>query len=92
MYYGLKVFDIPTGKVQLGRKILVGWGSLKFQGPMRACDLTINRWLVLFNERFFQDLETERIIVCIYDFCIVNQDFSCEFSTMSCGQVRFVSA
>ena len=55
-------------------------------------DLTIDRWLVLFNKKCFHDLEMERVIVCIYDFCIVNQDFSCEFGTMSCVQVQFGSA
>ena len=45
---------------------------MKFQGPMRSCDLTINRRLVLFN-KCFHDLETERVIACIYDFCTVTR-------------------
>ena len=73
-------------------KNIGGVRSLKFQGPMRSCDLTIDRWLVLFNKKCFHDLEAERVIVCIYDFCIVNLYFSCEFGTMSCVQVRFGSA
>ena len=54
--------------------------------------LTIDRWLVLFNKKCLHDSETERVIVCIYDFCFVIQDFSCEFCIMSCVQVRFGSA
>ena len=57
----------------VGVKNIGGWRSLKFQGPMRSCDLTIDRWLVLFDKKCFHDLETERVIVCMYDFCIVNQ-------------------
>ena len=65
------------------KNILVWWGSLKFQGPVRSCDLTIDRWLVLFNQKCFHDLETGWVIVCIYNFSIINQDFSGEFCIMS---------
>ena len=57
-----------------------------------SCDLTIDTWLVLFDKKCFHDLETEIVIVWIHDFYIVNQDFSCEFGTMSCIQMRFGSA
>ena len=52
------------------------WGEKYWWGgghcPMRSCDLTIDRRLVLFNKKCFHDLETERVIVCTYNFCIVN--------------------
>ena len=53
-------------------KNIGGWGSLKFQGPMKSCDLTIDRWLDLFDKKCFHDLE-ERVIVCIYDFVLLTR-------------------